>query len=136
MLKDKITPKESQIIYLSSIVLIFLSLCVIPTIGLILGIKNFQCDGCDFFNNLLVTIIGIITWSIFYGVFHLTFFAKDYRSTKISPTTLLKIYPKFLQISMRDKHIQSASMLVLITIVYLLIWRLFFLQLFELIHGL
>lgn len=135
MLKDKITNKESKIVYLSSITLIFLSLCIIPTIGLIMEMKKFQCDGCSFFNNLLVSLIAVIAWSIFYGVFHLTFFAKDYRSDKISITGLIKIYPKFLQSSMRDKPIQSFSMLIVIAISYLLILRFFFLQLFDLLQG-
>jgi len=136
MLKDKITPKWSKITYFSSVVLIFLSLCAIPTIGLTARIEKFQCDGCSFFNNLLVCLIGVAAWSIFYGVFHLTFFAKDYRSTKIRTSTLLKIYPKFLQSSMRDKPIQSISMLAVVAVAYLLILRFFFLQLFELIRGL
>lgn len=136
MLKDKITQRESKITYLSSVALIFLSLCIIPTIGLVMGIEKFQCDGCSFFNNLLVCIIGIVAWSIFYGVFHLTFFAKDYRSDKINTSTILKIYPKFLQSSMRDKPIQYISMLIVIGISYLLILRFFFLQLFDLLKVL
>ncbi len=133
---NKITKKWSLITYYSSIVLIFLSLCAIPTLGLVAKVQKFQCDGCSFFNNLLVCLIGIVAWSIFYVVFHLTFFATDYRSTKIRTSALLKIYPKFLQSSMRDKPIQSLSMLVVVAIAYLLILRFFFLQLFELIQGL
>jgi hypothetical protein len=83
-----------------------------------------------------VCIIGIVAWSIFYGVFHLTFFAKDYRSDKINTSTILKIYPKFLQSSMRDKPIQYISMLIVIGISYLLILRFFFLQLFDLLKVL
>jgi hypothetical protein len=56
MIKNKITKRDSKIAYVSSIIIIFLSLCAIPTLGLIMKIEKFQCDGCSFFNNFLVSL--------------------------------------------------------------------------------
>ena len=55
MNKNKITKRDSKIVYISSIIIIFLSLCAIPTLGLIMKIEKFQCDGCSFFNNFLIS---------------------------------------------------------------------------------
>jgi hypothetical protein len=130
MIKNKITKRDSKIAYVSSIIIIFLSLCAIPTLGLIMKIEKFQCDGCSFFNNFLVSLIGILAWSIFYGVFHIAFFSNDCRSDKIS---ISNIYQKFLQHSMRERRIQSISMFILFGICYLLILRFFIFQILDLI---
>lgn len=132
MIKNKITKRDSKIAYVSSIIIIFLSLCAIPTLGLIMKIEKFQCDGCSFFNNFLVSLIGILAWSIFYGVFHIAFFSNDCRSDKIN---ISNIYQKFLQHSMRERRIQSISMFILFGICYLLILRFFIFQILDLIKG-
>lgn len=132
MIKNKITKRDSKIAYVSSIIIIFLSLCAIPTLGLIMKIEKFQCDGCSFFNNFLVSLIGILAWSIFYGVFHIAFFSNDCRSDKIN---ILNIYQKFLQHSMRERRIQSISMFIVFGICYLLILRFFIFQILDLIKG-
>lgn len=128
MIKNKITKKESKIAYISSSIMIFLSLCVIPTLGLLMKVKKFQCDGCSFFNNLLVSLIGIISWSIFYRVFHVIFFSKD----SGNDSGLSKAYPRFLQYSIRDKTIQSISVIIVMSVCYLLILRFFILQILDL----
>jgi hypothetical protein len=130
MIKNKITKRDSKIAYVSSIIIIFLSLCAIPTLGLIMKIEKFQCDGCSFFNNFLVSLIGILAWSIFYGVFHIAFFSNDCRSDKIN---ISNIYQKFLQHSMRERRIQSISMFIVFGICYLLILRFFIFQILDLI---
>jgi len=135
MLKNIITKKISVVTYLSSITIIFLSLCVVPTLGLILKVKNFQCDGCSFLNNFLVSLIGIIAWSLFYGVFHLTFFSSDYRSDKINTSNFFKIYPKLLQHLMRDKKVQSVSIFLVMAACYLILVRFFILQMLDLLKG-
>lgn len=132
MNKNKITKRDSKIVYISSTIIIFLSLCVIPTLGLIMKIEKFQCDGCSFFNNFLISLIGISTWSIFYGVFHLAFFSNECRSDKIN---ISNIYQKFLQHSMREGRIKSISMFVVVGICYLLILRFFIFQILNLIKG-
>lgn len=131
MIKNKITKKQSKIAYISSVVMIFVSLCIIPTIGLFANVEKFQCDGCGFFNNLLVSAIGIIAWSIFYGVFHTIFFSQE----NAKPSNLSKIYSNFLQHSIKDKKIQSASVMIVMVICYLLIFRFLISQLLVLING-
>lgn len=118
--------KKSKIIYFTTAILVFMSLCIIPTIGLILDINKYQCEGCSFFYNLLVSIIGILLWSVFYGVFHSMLFAKDIRKEKL---TVKNSYSKYLQHSIRNGKIQTISMIVVMAIVCCLILRFFIFQL-------
>lgn len=131
MTRHKITKNQSKITYISSIIMIFLSLFLIPTIGLFANVEKFQCDGCSFFNNLLVSLIGIIAWSIFYRVFDITFFSKNNKNM----SNISAIYSNFLQISIRDKNIQSISILIVMSSCYLLIFIFLISQLLVFIRG-
>lgn len=126
----------SKITYLLSTIVIFLSLCIIPSIGLVLKVENFKCEGCNFFYNFLVSIIAICLWSIFYAVGHFSLFPNNTnsKSKKTNRLTFIDIYLKFLKINIGDKVLQSFSIAIVIIIANLFLIRFFLYQLLKLFN--
>jgi len=136
MIKNKITKKQSKIVYISSVIIIFISLCIIPTVGILIKKPYFQCEDCNFFYNFIASLIAIILWSIFFGIFYIALFSKDVRNEKIKfeANVIKKIYVKYLQSSARGKIIQSFGLLLPIMIACFFILKLFFYQIIHLIN--
>lgn len=127
--------KTSKLLYFIFSLIIFTSLCVIPTIGLMIKKEHFQCEDCSFFYNFIASIIALILWSAFYGIFYLSLFSKDVRQEKneLKPILPIKLYLKYLQ-SSRGKKIQSYGLILPIAVMGFFILKLFFYQLFALIN--